>query len=194
MILITDKTVTRRAEALRERLFSLGCPCAVCASCDIRRYLPAGLMITFTDHFDELRRYPYDSIHTVAIGDGFVNSALNAQRAPDADTAIYSAHSYLMAKMGITEDRILPFGVVPAPGLFVSDGFIEIYGNMIRLTRTEIMIFKYLTGLSSQASPVPPEKIEMYTSLTESSDPRTKISMHISSVNRKVRPFLKGCC
>ncbi len=189
MILIVDKTISLRAEALREKLFSLGCPCAVCVIKDIRRFPTAELVMTFTDNFDSIGGCA--DCHTVFIGKGFVNSALDATRADTADDAITEAHSYLMARLGIGEDRMYPFGIMLSPSLFVSDRFVEIYGNQIILTETESMIVKELVGTSDEKRQIAPEILARFCTRDGNAD-STSVKVHISHINAKCERYFRA--
>lgn len=185
MILIVEKTITHRAEALREKLFSLGCPCAVCVPSRVKEYRPVGLILTFADQFESVYRDINDAYYTIAIGDGFVNSALNATRVPDDDNAILKAHDYLIKKMCFTEENITPFGVVVPPSLFITDGFVEIYGNMVLLTPTESMILKYLIAASHSFEPISAGTLSVFCSADGKDTDSNRISVHISHINSK---------
>jgi len=192
MILIVDKTVDGRASAFREKLFSLGCPCAVATPATVKDYVPFRLILTYTDVVDEIRRLPYDNVHIVAIGDGFVNSALSAERAVDEEDAVKAAHTHLMREMNIPSRHIMTFGIALPPVLFLSQYFIEINGTTVKPTPTEIMILNYLLGVSSERIPVSAEQIAKYCT-PESSVPNISvISVHISHLNTKVRPSYGG--
>ena len=192
MILIVDKTITDRASALREKLYSLGCPSAVCSVRDAALYRPFRLIMTFTDVFDTVRREIPDDCRTVTIGNGFVNSALNVSRFSDADRAITAAHEYLMGVFGISHEQIRTFGVMFPPSLFVSDGFIEIYGNMVTLTSTESVILKYLIAMSDEKSPVRTQTLELYCTSDGKITPSNRVAVHISHINSKAAPYFRG--
>ena len=190
MILIVDKTITDRAAALRESLYSLGCPCAVCAPSDMSDHYPFRLIITYGDVLDEVRRMPFDSIHALVIG-GFANSALNAEQTDGGMTAIRRAHEYLMGEMRITADRVTPFGVFLPPALFVSQDFVEVYGNQVPLSPRENMIVKYLIGATSADTPAPPQCIARFCS-PDMTSPARSVGVHISHINEKIAPHLGG--
>ena len=88
MILVCDRTESARAARIREELYRMGCPAAVCAIPEYRTHLPARLIVTFTDALDALRQTPLDHLHAIVLGNGFVNSALNAQALRDDSASI----------------------------------------------------------------------------------------------------------
>ena len=185
MILIVDKTVSARAAALRHTLYSLGCPCAVCVPPDMHLYKPFRLILTYADVLGDVRRMPFDSVRALVVGGGFVNSALNAAQYEDEDSAIRAAHAYLMDEMGVTDDRILPFGVMFPPSLFVAQDFIEICGNMVTLSPIESMIVKLTVGASCECSPIAAEVIAEYCSPKQSGASAPSVPVHISHINAK---------
>ena len=187
MILIVDKTVSSRAVTLRETLYSLGCPCAVCVPNEMKSYTPFRLIMTYIDALDDVRHQPYDHVRAIVVGEGFVNSALNASQANDDLAAISASHEYLMNEMGITPDRRLPFGVIFPPSLFVSQDFIEVYGNMVPLTPTEAMIVRLLVGTSAEDRPISADSIARYCFAGSGSSPDS-VPVHVSHINAKTSP------
>lgn len=145
MILICDVNVSERALNLRRNLFSRGYPCACCGIPDIGKYLPAKLIVTFTDVFDSVRRTPYDDIFVIAIGTGFVNSVLNASRALNEEELMQLINKKLCDGM-----KRFPFGLKVSDSMFISNYFVEINGKAITLTQTEFMIFKYLYSFAGK--------------------------------------------
>ena len=191
MILIVDKTITDRAAALRNTLYSLGCPCAVSAPLEMKKHTPFRLIITYIDALDDVRHQPFDGTHAIVLGDGFVNSALNASHADDEMSAIVRAHALLMAEMGVTAERTTSFGVV-FPPLFVAQDFIEVYGNMVRLTPTESVILKLLIGASCEDSPVTADMIDKYCSPSMKRGRSNTAAVHVSRINSKTGPFFSS--
>lgn len=186
MILICDSVVSDRAVGLREKIISLGCPCAVSEITEIRSYLPLKLIITFCDVFDSVRRTPFDDVFVIAIGNGFVNTALNAKRADDVDHAILQARQYLYRSAGIENEDITSSGVF-ASSLFFGERFFEIYGNMVEPTETEYMIFKYLVSSASKNHCAAADKIRRFCYPFSDEDISSNlISAHISNLNRKI--------
>ena len=157
MILICDVNVSIRALNLRRNLFSRGFPCACCGIPDIGKYLPARLIVTFTDVFDSVRRTPYDDIFVIAIGTGFVNSVLNATRALNEE----ELSERLLEKLCDGMIRF-PFGLKASDNMFISDYFVEINEKAITLTQTEFMIFKYLYAFAGKDIIAPTESVYHY--------------------------------
>ena len=190
MILVVDKTVSVRAVELRNKLHFLGCPCAVCVSREIKNYRPFGAVMTFTDHFDTMISDTAEEFYSFTIGHGFVNSALRAKNYPDEDTAITEAHTFLMRRLGVTDDRLLPFGICVNKAFFLSDGFCEIYGNHVPLTATESLILKYFIAMSSADKPIRSRMIDIYCSADGKPAKTNRMAVHISHINEKCRIHL----
>lgn len=183
MILICDVNVSERALNLRRNLFSRGFPCACCGIPDIGKYLPAKLIVTFTDMFDSVRRTPYDDIFVIAIGTGFVNSVLNAARALNEE----ELSSLLLEKLCDGMIRF-PFGIKVTDSLFISDYFVEINGKAITLTQTEFMIFKYLYAFAGKGVTAPTESVYHYCfgeyKISEDKIPNN-IAVNVKKINDK---------
>ena len=191
MVLIVDKTVSLRAATLREKLFSIGCPCAVSSIRDVGKFRPFRMMLTFTDVFDDARRNIASEEFTVAIGSGFVNSALSAVRVPDADDAFSALHRRFITDSGIKPENIHPFGVSLAPYFFVSDGFVEIYGNIVTLTESENMILKELLGVADARHPIPAKTLGLHCFSDSKAGKSNRAAVHISHINAKCEPYLR---
>lgn len=185
MILVCDKTVTPRAANLQALLLDLGCPAAVCAFSDIKSYLPVKIIITYCDVFDDLRHTPYDNIFALVIGDGFVNTALNAKRMDSTDMALHYLREFLYKDSGIDKDNRFPFGVVVGE-VFFGNNFFEIYGNMVMPTDREYLIFKYLWSASKLNLYANVDMIQKYCYPASSKHSSNIVSVHISNLNRKI--------
>ena len=188
MILICDSDITDRACALRNKLFDLGIPCAVSVISDIGKNLPVMAILTFCDVFDSVRRTPFDDIFVVAIGNGFVNSALNAKRAADDEEAFRILDSKISEMLGLSMEAKTPFGVYTSPNVFVGDYFIEIYGNMILATSSELMIFKYLDAFIDKDYYFDADKICRFCLPLErlsTKNPAGLIAVHVRNINEK---------
>lgn len=183
MILICDKDISKRAVELQKLLHSLGCPTAISPISDIKSSLPARLFITFCDTFDELRRTPYDSIFAVVIGDGFVNTALNATRAQSVDDALDIARHHLIRLSGLSQSAFYPFGVLTG-GIFIGKYFIELDSKIITPTDTEYLIFKYIYSCSTESDCVDADVIGKYCSRAATLNSNA-VAAHISNLNRK---------
>ena len=201
MVLVCDSEISDRALELREKILKLGCPCAVSRISEISDYLPLKLIITFYDRFDDVRRTPYDAIFVIALGRGFVNSALNAVNAVDEDCLIEEMRKYLYKDAGITQKRRFAFGVVdPKNNIFFSKYFLELYGKRFCLTASEYMIFKYLTAFAGTGKYFPPEKVAEFCYDNRKLGQElvsNKISVHINHINDKIKksngtPFIRA--
>lgn len=190
MILICDREGMERSIRLRERIRKLGCPCALTTVSGIRDHLPVKLILTYCDLFDEVRRTPWDSVFVVAIGQGFVNTALNAKRAETVDAALQTVREFLLDDAGIEEVDRLPFGVSIAGKYFFSDEFFEIYGNMVIPTPTEYQIFRYLFSCTDRDHTANAEKILRFCLPDEEwrdRDAANYAAVHIANLNRKLK-------
>jgi len=186
MILICDRTESARAAQIREKLYRMGCPCAVCALSEYRNVLPARLIVTFTDTLDALRLTPLDDLHAIAIGDGFVNSALNAQPLRNENNLPHVIRRELLQRAGIS--RTTPFGVFGHPDVFFAQSFMEVRGCQIKPSRSEYMIFKYLMSDYGSGRYIQPENILKFCFPSNKlRDSSASIPVHISNLNKKAR-------
>lgn len=162
MILICDKTISERAKLLRKKLFSLGYPCAYSRVADMKYFVPFKLIVTFTDVFDFVRRTPYDAVRVISIGEGFINSVMNAEKVLTEEELLEAVKCNLMKIYGIQSGDLFRFGVRVKLELFLSEYFIQLRGHNYILPRAEYMIFKYLLAVSSEKSPVSALKLYYY--------------------------------
>ena len=188
MILICDRTESARAAGIREMLYRAGCPAAVLALSDYREIMPARLIVTFTDALDALRKTPLDDLHAIALGEGFVNSALNAQSLRNEDELPKVIRRELLIRSGIGSDAVTPFGVFAHPSVFLAKDFFEIRGFRVEPTKAEYMIFKYLMSDYGRGRYLPPEVILKFCFPSNKlRDESSAISVHISNLNKKAR-------
>ncbi len=190
MILICDRSESPRSERLREHILKLGYPCALSTVAEIRECLPVRLIITYCDLFDDVRRTPWESIFVIAIGQDFVNTALNAKRADSEDMALELARQYLLKEAGVEEADCLPFGVTVDGKYFFADGFFEIYGNRIVPTPTEYRIFRHLFACSNRNRVADAEKIFRFCLMEKEGDRKdiaNHAAVHIANLNRKLK-------
>lgn len=186
MILVCDRTESARAARIREELYRMGCPAAVCAIPEYRTHLPARLIVTFTDALDALRQTPLDHLHAIVLGNGFVNSALNAQALRDDRELPAVIRRELYKSSGITRET--PFGVFGHPDVFFADEFMEVHGCRIRPIHAEYMIFKYLMSDFGSGRYIPPETILKFCFPSNKlRDDSASIPVHISTLNKKAR-------
>ncbi len=187
MILVCDKDITARAIGMRDFIFHAGFPCAVAKISEIADYLPIHMIVTFTDVFDDVRRTPYDNLFVLALGNGFVNSALNGRSVPSEEEIIPAIKKFLYDSFHIENNQILPFGVCLGRVFFSAD-FLEIYGNPIELTTVEYMIFKYLYAFSKEEIYFSAENIYRFCFpkvLEYTEKCNNTVSVHIFNLNQK---------
>ena len=180
-----------RARSLRERILSRGYPAAVSAPSSVKDLLPAGGIIVWEDSFDELRRMPCDHVFAAVIGEGFVNTALNAARVKDETAAVSLIRKTLPRAFTMPENGNAPFGFYLTPRLFFAEGFAEWRGRIIPLTRTERTILLYLASCARADCPAPPEKIARFCGAPgriPDAGGDNRIAAHIYALNRKFLP------
>ena len=188
MIIVCDRGDLSRARSLRERILSGGIPSASAAPVSVPGLLPAAAVITWYDVFGELRRMPCDRVYAAVIGDGFVNTALNAGRFPSEDAAIAYVRDQLPGRLGMKAGGTARFGVYFSPRLFFGDGFAEWRGRTVALSATERTILMYLAACSDGNTPASPEKIARFCLPEDRQSPAgigNRIAAHICGINRK---------
>lgn len=192
MILIVDRTMSDRAAELRDAIFRLSCPCAVCALSEIKENLPAKVIITYSGMIDEIRRKTSDDVFVLVIGKEFINSALNAACCPDETAAVNAALRIHTDTFDSCGKPVTEFGVMLSPAVFLAYDFIEIYGNMIPLSPTESLIIKYLAAMSDENHPIPVSVIAAYCLSNGSVVSSNSIAVHISGINSRARVYYGG--
>lgn len=186
MVLICDNEVNARTKALRKMLYETGFPCAAVSVGEIRDFLPAKLIICYFEAFDNIRRGPYDNIFAIVIGNGFVNSALNAIRVENEEEACAEAKKYLHKLFGIGKEETFPFGVLAEDVIFFAKKYFEIYGNVVKPTMSEYMVFKYLLAFAGEDVYFSPMKIRKFCYIRElhrTDNLEGNISVHIHNLN-----------
>ncbi|MGN1346212.1 MAG: hypothetical protein ACI4V1_05470, partial [Eubacteriales bacterium] len=197
MFLVCDKTNSERAAGIRENLLLAGYPCAVTSISEIANYLPLVRIITFTDMLDDIRRTPYDEIRVLAIGDGFVNSALNAERVECAEALLPVMTKVLMDYFHVREEWVQRFGWFCDDGIFLSPYFFQVYGNIVLPTDREYLIFKYLHMTSRQNTYISAQKICRFCYRAskmpkEEGEAAKNLAVHIANLNQKCQNAI-GC-
>lgn len=190
MFLVCDRTKSARAKALREKIFSAGYPCAVSKISEIANYLPLVRILTFTDVFDDVRRTPYDNIRVIALGNGFVNSALNAQRLEKEELLLPELERVRDEFFHVKEEWVERFGKFYDDGIFMAKDFFQVYGNIVAPTEREYQIFRYLQVVSRLCEYVPAERIcrfcypaaKMPKDETEAAK---NLAVHVANLNQK---------
>lgn len=191
MIVICSRDESGQARSLRERILSRGYPAAVSAPSSVKTLLPAGGIIVWEEDFDALRRTPCDHVFAAVIGEGFVNTALNAARVKDGEGAFALIRRTLPRAMGMPENGTTAFGFYLTPRLFFADGFVQWRGRIIPVTRTERLILLYLASCARRDNPAPPEKIARFCSAEDRIGAKgedNRIAAHICAINRKFLP------
>ena len=184
MILVCDQTVSERAMRIRERMLACGLPAAVSALSSIREYLPMRLLVTFTDCFDDLRRMPYGHIFCVAVGDGFVNSALNAMRVGGEE----KLPAAVLRRLALDERDDPAFGIHLTPEIFRGPGFYEIRGHTLVFTAFEERLFLLIALASDEGKCASPERIRAFCGAP--SEDANAVAAHVHHLNQKLAPAL----
>lgn len=196
MFLVCDRTRSERAKALRENILRTGYPCACASVREIKEYLPLLRIITYTDVLADIRRTPYDNIRVLAVGEGFVNSALNAEQIKEEDDVLPRIEQIISEFYHVSRECVYPFGRYYDDGVFMSEKFFMISENVIEPTEREYMIFKYLQMTAKQYSYLPPERIcrFCYPSSKLPKDEREaakNLAVHVNSLNRKCQKSMR---
>lgn len=190
MFLVCDKTRSDRGKAIREKIFEAGYPCAFCEVSEIADYVPVIEIITFMDVLDDVRRTPFDNIHVLVLGSGFVNSALNARAVPpDKDLLIVlrnSLYRFFNVQLYWLDRR----GVFFDDGVYMMENKFIIFGNPITPTKREYNIFKYLQVAAKLCDYVPAWRICRFCypakKMPKSEDEASRnLAVHIANLNRK---------
>ena len=190
MFLICDRTRSKRISVLRENILRAGYPCACCTVSEIADYVPLLRIITFTDVLDDIRRTPFDDIRAIAIGTGFVNSVLNADRLEREEDILPALRKVVYDFFHVRPEWFYPFGVFYDDGVFMADDFFQIFGNSIVPTDREYLIFKYLQMASRLCDYVPAERICRFcypaSKLPKDEREASKnLAVHIAHLNQK---------
>lgn len=145
MVVVFDSVMGDRTRTLREIILLSGYPCAAADIGSIKGLNPVRLLVTFTDQIDTVRRMPYDDIPVVACGQSFVNRALNAVKAETPPELLDKMNAYIRRIYRIGENNcILQEGAFFYPGVYLSSRQLIVYGSIIDLTASELMIMKCL--------------------------------------------------
>ena len=193
MILVCDRTVSERAVMTREAIFAFGYPCAVASIEDTPNFRPFKILISFADACEEIIGLNENSVHTIIIGEDFVNSAVNIKRVDGVRAALREIRSSVESIYGITEAKKSTFGFSLAPSLFLANGFFTVNGNVIEPTKSEYMIFKYLTAFADTDEYFSPEMIARYSFPLERAEKSVpSVVVHIANLNKKIAAVYNG--
>lgn len=196
MFLVCDKTRSERAAVLREKILRAGYPCAFCAVSEISDYVPLLRIITFTDVLDDVRHTPFDDVRVITIGNGFVNSVLNADQVEREDEILRAIETIVHEFFHVKPEWFQPFGVFYDDGIFMADDFFQIFGNIIVPTEREYRIFKYLQMTSRVCDYVPAERICRFC-YPASKFPKNEreaaknLAVHVTNLNQKSQDVMK---
>lgn len=195
MLLVCDKTNSERGNKLREKILRAGYPCAFCVVSEISSYIPLWRIITFIDVFDDVRRTPYDNVRVLVIGRGFVNSALNAERIDSEDEVLPAIEKAVYEYFHVRPDWFYRFGVFYDDGVFMSEDFFLVFGNMIVPTKREYLIYKYLQMASRACDYSPAERVCRFCYPTskiprDEKEAAKNLAVHVMNLNRKSREVM----
>lgn len=187
MILVCDSCVSERAIEIREAIFDRGYPCAVSSFENIASLCPFKIIVSFADAFEEIAGLNFEEVQTITIGDDFVNSALSAKRANDIHDVFRKVRSAVETIYGISEDKKSTFGFSLTPSLFFANDFFTVNGNVIEPTKSEYMIFKYLTAFAGSDEYFSPEKIARFCFPHERVGKSVpSVVVHVANLNKKI--------
>lgn len=197
MLLVCDRTVSERGNALREEILRSGYPCAFCTPSEISNYLPLLRIITFIDVFDDVRRTPYDNIRVLVIGRGFVNSALNADQTEVENNAFLMLEDAVYDFFNVKPDWCYPAGVFYDDGVFMGKRFFMVFCNMIVPTKREYLIYKYLQMACRVCDYIPAERICRFCYPTskipkDENEAAKNLAVHVTNLNKKSQNVM-GC-
>ena len=197
MFLVCDKTRSERAENLREEILRAGYPCACCTVSEIGKHLPVLRIITYMDALDSVRRTPYDEIRAIVIGEGFVNSALNAGQVKTEEEILPAVKQLVLEFFHVKPEWILQYGMFYDDGVFMAEEFFEIFGNIIVPTEREYLIFKYLQMVSRMCDYVSADQICRFCYRTSKlpkneTEAAKNLAVHIANLNHKSQEAM-GC-
>jgi hypothetical protein len=197
MFLVCDKTRSKRAEDLREKILRAGYPCACCKISEIGNYLPVLRIISYTEMLDFIRSTPYDHVRAMVIGEGFVNSALNAEQINSEEEVLPSVKQIVLDYYHVQPEWILQYGMFCDDGVFLAEDFFEIFGNIIVPTEREYLIFKYLQMTSGLCEYVSAYQICRFcyraSKIPKNEEEAAKnLAVHIANLNHKSQKAM-GC-
>ena len=187
MILVCDRTVSERAIATREAIFDFGYPCAVASIADTLNFRSFKILISFADACEEISGLNENNVYTIIIGEDFVNSDANVKRVEDMRVAMREIRCAVESIYGITEAKKSTFGFSLTPSLFIADDFFTVNGNVVNPTKSEYMIFKYLTAFAGSGEYFTPEMIARYSFPLDRVEKSVRsVVVHIANLNKKI--------
>jgi len=193
MILVCDRCVSERAAKVREAIFDIGYPCAVSSFTNSTNFRPFKILVSFADAFENIVSLSTEGVHIVVIGSEFVNSAFKVKQVDDIRTALREIRCAVENIYNITEEKKNAFGFCLTPALFLANDFFTINGNVIEPTKSEYMIFKYLTAFVGTDEYFTPELIAQFCfSLARSEKSVPSVIVHIANLNKKIATVYSG--
>ncbi len=182
MIVVFDSFFSNRVDALRCTIFTKGFPCAVCDPETIKSLLPIGVIVTFTDQIDVVRRMPYDDVPVIAYGSGFVNSALNAVKAETITEVLQGIKNVIRRRFGLNQyNSFLGECAFFYPGVYLTPFQLIVYGTRLDLTENEFYIMRCLI-LSGDCYR---NSRQLMAYCTMGNVKETCIRVHIYGINKK---------
>ncbi len=196
MFLVCDKTRSERVVNLREKILRAGYPCACCTVLEIGKYLPLLRIITYVDVLDDVRRTPYDEVRVLTIGNGFVNSALNADQVEREEDVLPALEQIVHEFYHVKPEWVEQFGIFYDDGVFMAEEFFQIFGNIIVPTEREYLIFKYLQMTSRMWDYIPAERICQFcyraSKLPKNEEEAARnLAVHVTNLNQKSQKIMK---
>ena len=191
MILVCDKFISERALLIRDAVFARGYPCAASSFDDISLLRPFRILISFSDVCWEIPDLSAEDVQVIVIGDA--DSVELVEHTDNVRAALREIRSATESIYGITEAKKSSFGFSLTPSLFLSNDFFTVNGNVIVPTKSEYMIFKYLTAFAGIDEYFSPETIARYcfpTVRAEKSVPSAAV--HIANLNKKIAAVHSG--
>jgi hypothetical protein len=146
---------------------------------------------------DFIRSTPYDHVRAMVIGEGFVNSALNAEQINSEEEVLPSVKQIVLDYYHVQPEWILQYGMFCDDGVFLAEDFFEIFGNIIVPTEREYLIFKYLQMTSGLRDYVSAYQICRFcyraSKIPKNEEEAAKnLAVHIANLNHKSQKAM-GC-
>ncbi len=182
MIVVFDSLSHRRAEALRDLVFDAGYPCAVCDSETVGALLPVGLVITFADQTDEVRKLTTDGVPVIVYGGGFVNTAQNAVNAETAGELFDAIREVIRRRFDLNRYNSFFGGCAFFyPGVYLTSVGLTVYGSPVNLTEHELYVMRclILSGNCYRTA------VQLAAYCTKGKVSESCIRTHVCGINRK---------
>lgn len=182
MLVVFDAEKGDRAWEVREFFRHHAIPAAAASPEQLKNLRPFCLIVTFPDQLDVIRHMPYDDIPALVYGEGFVNRALNAERVETPAALLEGVRQHFYRYFRLEQkDIYLGSGAFLAPGVYLSEEQLVVFGSSLELTDMELMIMKCL-ALSGGAFRSA-DQLAAYCDTSKLSNDRIRV--HISNINKK---------